>query len=39
MGNNLYNEFKMKENNNFNHYIISFPIIYIQQKIIFLKRK
>ena len=34
--NNLYNELKMKENNNLNHYNISFPIIG-KQKIIFEK--
>ena len=34
--NNLYNELKMNENNNLNHYNISFPIIG-KQKIIFEK--
>ena len=34
--NNLYNELKMKEKNNINHYNISFPIIG-KQKIIFEK--
>ena len=34
--NNLYNELKMKEKNNLNHYNISFPIIG-KQKIIFEK--